>query len=419
MTDEILDADPSWGYSARPSMPTSPQVTSENHSKLVTSLVRGMSSTHQDEFNVFSVMHHGRHEKQLSNIFAWLLDAEGSHRLGDLFLNIFLSEVEAAPTIEKPVPRGYFAVRQEVNTSPIGEAMDIADIVLDGGDTVIVVENYYTSDGHGHGYDRYATFAAGEKPKRPIVVLLCRSIDETLLTDGWEKAPVLSYRVLLKALIERLGSVTDYATENPDQNWFIQQMYRFFVKGEPVNADLLNFVAALCEAGEAERFRGSTEIEADKLADDLRELSLRQYKESRDLLQSIKGLLRNRVAPALVTQLNAHEDSPNFGEVNARYAGIYQWTINLGAAEPIEGAGNGDGGGGTFQIKFGPSAWYANAKDKAWKHPVTDPDYSRLFFTWGSRLYQSQVTMHEIADGLPDDDQRLFDEALAIVASKI
>ena len=40
-------------------------------SRVLPTLVAPWSS---EEFNVFDVMHHGTHEKQLSNVFAWLLD---------------------------------------------------------------------------------------------------------------------------------------------------------------------------------------------------------------------------------------------------------------------------------------------------------------------------------------------------------
>ncbi len=50
------------------------------------------SSTDQG-FNVFNVMHHGTHEKQISNVFRWLLEPEGSHHLGDTFLRIFIDEL--------------------------------------------------------------------------------------------------------------------------------------------------------------------------------------------------------------------------------------------------------------------------------------------------------------------------------------
>ena len=44
---------------------------------LLTILVPMLSNRARKAFNVFDVMHHGTHEKQLSNVFAWLFDAEG------------------------------------------------------------------------------------------------------------------------------------------------------------------------------------------------------------------------------------------------------------------------------------------------------------------------------------------------------
>lgn len=41
--------------------------------QMVTDLVPSRSRSLAVQFNVFRVMHHGTHEKQLSNVFAWLL----------------------------------------------------------------------------------------------------------------------------------------------------------------------------------------------------------------------------------------------------------------------------------------------------------------------------------------------------------
>jgi hypothetical protein len=40
---------------------------------LLTVLAPMLTNRPQRRFNVFDVMHHGTHEKQLSNVFAWLL----------------------------------------------------------------------------------------------------------------------------------------------------------------------------------------------------------------------------------------------------------------------------------------------------------------------------------------------------------
>ena len=58
-------------------------------------------------------------------------------------------------------------------------------------------------------------------------------------------------------------------------------------------------------------------------------------------------------------------------------SGIYQWTVGFTVA------GEQDELEPDFQLKFGPSAWYANEKDKAWKRTVSASaaDYSCLFLT--------------------------------------
>ncbi|MGO2186450.1 MAG: PD-(D/E)XK nuclease family protein, partial [Brevibacterium aurantiacum] len=38
-------------------------------------------------------MHQGTHEKQLSNIFAWLLTVDGTHGLEDKFQQTFITRV--------------------------------------------------------------------------------------------------------------------------------------------------------------------------------------------------------------------------------------------------------------------------------------------------------------------------------------
>jgi len=58
--------------------------------QLVTRLLPVLAKKPQEEFNVFDVMRYGGHERQLSDVFAWLLDADGTHKLGDAFLRIFI-----------------------------------------------------------------------------------------------------------------------------------------------------------------------------------------------------------------------------------------------------------------------------------------------------------------------------------------
>ena len=71
--------------------------------QLVTRLLPVLAKKPQEEFNVFDVMRYGGHERQLSDVFAWLLDADGTHKLGDAFLRIFIDEVNRGIGGAEPV----------------------------------------------------------------------------------------------------------------------------------------------------------------------------------------------------------------------------------------------------------------------------------------------------------------------------
>ncbi len=92
------------------------------HDQLVTRLLPILAKRSEDEFNIFNVMHHGTHEKQISNVFAWLLDTNGTHKLGDAFQRIFLGEVNDGRRDGEPsIPDDEYSVEREVNTSDFGQ----------------------------------------------------------------------------------------------------------------------------------------------------------------------------------------------------------------------------------------------------------------------------------------------------------
>lgn len=383
---------------------------------LVTSMVPVLGRSLDPGFNVFDVMHHGMHEKQISNVFRWLLDPGGSHGLGEKFMRIFVSEVNHGGDRSVPFPVDGYWVRQEVNTTGSAEQADIADLVLESEAAVLVVENYLVSDGHGHSYDRYLAYAE-RRGRQGAVVLLCSEERESAQTRGWEQAAVVTYATLVQQLHDAVIGDEAYRRTNPEAFAFIDQMHRKFVKGRGrvEDHDVLGFVVAMCESGEARRYQAQRqEVAAELFASDLAEQARERFGEGRVLLQRVKARLRSFSAEVLAHQLNATFGEGFVRSVSARYAGIYQWTINFSlreaGAEAVEAR---------LQVKFGPSAWFANEQDVDWRHTV-DPavaDYSRVFLTRGetSEVEQSAVTLQEVLDGLDPDDRRLHDEIVLMV----
>lgn len=362
-------------------------------------------------FNVFDVMHHGVHEKQISNVFRWLLDSAGTHRLGDRFVRIFLDEINVARPGSVPSSADGYWVRQEVNTSASGELPDIADIVLESSHVSIVVENYFTSDGHGHDFHRYMSYARRDG-KLGAVVLLCLEEDGSLQTQGWQDAAVVTYGTLVGRLLEAVADDRDYQRANAEAFDFLQQMHRKFVTGRGLMDDqhVLDFVVAMCDTGEAGRYQiRPQEVAAEQFAIDLADQARHRFGEGRELLQRAKARLRSFAAQHLTPQVNELMGPGFLRGVSARYSGIYQWTINLDIDEETD-----DSGEGKLQIKFGPSAWFANEQDPHWRVKVDSAavDYSRLILTRARtrELRQSDVTLAEVLAGLEPNDTRLRDE---------
>lgn len=367
-------------------------------------------------FNVFDVMHHGTHEKQLSNVFRWFLEIGGTHNFQDLGQRLFVEQMNLSRSFESALPLGSYTVRQEVNTSDPGEAEDIADIVLENESSVIVIENYETSDGHGHSYEGYLKYGRRDG-KRSAVALLCAEENKNLQTHGWEHAPVITYERFLDQLIAELDSDSTYASRNPEQYAFINQMHRKYArgKGRMSDKDVLDFVTAMCATGEARRYQEqSRDLAAERFASDIAQQARERFGEGREAMQRVKTHLRAYGSRVLSKQLNATLGSGFVERVNANYSGIYQWTISFetgDATNPLDRV--------LFQIKFGPSAWYANEEDEHWKQrvPTEVADYSRLFLTRNHLIRQSSISLHEVIEGLAPEDMRLHDEIVALLAA--
>src|SRR5690625_1306640 len=390
---------------------------------VVTNLLTVLGRSLDVGFNVFDVMHHGTHEKQLSNVFRWIFEIGGTHNFESvgqrLFIDLINEDLVTRRLGSEPLPAGPYTVRQEADTALLGDAGDIADLVLENDAATIVVENYGTSDGHKHSYNGYLAFGRRDG-KRSVVVLLCGEADSTLQTDGWQRAPVITYERLLDRLVDQLDQDHRYAVENPEQYAFISQMHRKFASGRDSvsSKDALDFISAMCATDEAGRYQvRDRDVAAERFASDVAQQARERFDEGREVLQQVKRRLRSYGDTVLRRQLNESLGTEYIVGVNARYVGIYQWSINFETSGMHDRLGD-----GYLQIKFGPTAWHANVRDAEWNRRV-DPgtvDYLRLFLTWTGRMEirQSAVSLHEALEGLEPGDNRLHDEFIALLKAR-
>lgn len=370
--------------------------------RLLPSLVAPMSK----QFNLFEVLHHGTHEKQLSNLFAWLFDASETHMLQGRFVKHFVAEVNAELTrLGQPrINAEDYIVSQEQNTAAEGMGADIADIVLLGAKAALVIENYYTSDGHGHSYQNYLDHGYRLGAKRSVVVMLCEVLDTGLLVDGWENAPVVTYGNVLRRLHEDLKGDRRYQRRHPDLMWFFKQIAAYFVEGSPVNNEAIaDFIKAVGDTGTAMLYGALNAREqfVQKVTDEAEE----KYDASVELLRQAKIKIRNYLNSNL-PYLNEALGEERFTSVSGRANGIYLWSVQL------IGIGRG------INVSLGPSAWYRNEhhQDSGWDTPVADPDYSKVFI--GNvdtlTLYQSTMSVADVLTDLTPDNTTLLDEIIDI-----
>jgi hypothetical protein len=385
-------------------------------STIATALLPSLSKSLAEQFNIFRVMHHGTHEKQLSNIFAWLLSADGTHHLGDRVQQAFLKRVNDRVAQDMQLPLTGYSVVQEVDTrdaesTAANESMDIADILLWRSDAALVIENYGTSDGHGHDYQRYLAFGSAGG-RRTVVVLLCHRHEAHLQKDGWESATVVTYSDVLFDLKAAMEDDPGWSRKHPDQLFFINQMYEHFVKGpDSVSIeDQVEFIKTMCETGESARYGYRPRDRAvQEFADLVAEHARRQFEDSRVILARAKDRLRNFGQSVLMEQANSYLHRGRIDEVVTRFQGQWEWCVELQRTDSQP----------TVFLEFGPTAV---AKNALAKEPIIVPDYSRIFVTLQSsaanstaEIVQTEVSLAEVAGGLAQEDTRLCDAVLTIV----
>ncbi|TNC16643.1 hypothetical protein FHE66_14515 [Georgenia sp. 311] len=378
---------------------------------IVTALVPSLAHSLAERFSVFRVMHHGTHEKQLSNVFAWLLRSEGTHELGDTFQRLLVGKVNRQLPPARNLPASGYRVAQEVETSSAEDVeRDIADIVLTHERARIVVENFEWSDGHGHSYERYLAHGSRDG-KQSVVVLLCVRHVSHLLRDGWENAVVLTYTDLLTALNEHVAGAAGWRRAHPRQHFFINELVQHYVEGPEVvsTEDQIRFLKAMCETGESARYgHRPQETAAQEFADLLALHAKRQFDEGRRTLAAVKRSLRHYAQSTLTDQLGATA-AGRIEAVRTPFVGQWEWCVELRRADPQP----------DIFLEFGPTAVAENASVH---RPLDAPDYGKVFVTRRragatdgiDRIVQTGVALDEVLNGLSTDDVRLRDAVVAV-----
>lgn len=389
--------------------PTVP--TQDSLDAVVTGLVPALSRSLAEQFNVFRVMHHGTYEKQLSNVFSWLLQSDATHHLGDTFQRILLDHVNRHRPEEQALATSGYHVAQEVSLRDEEDGTtELADLVLRRADACVVMEHYGTSDGHGHGYDRYLRHASAGG-RNGAVVLLCARHEPHRLSDGWQDAVVATYSDLLSELKAAIAADRPWRKDHRDAAFFLNQLFDHFLEGpSAVNVDdRIAFITAMCRSGEARRYgHRPQKAAAEEFANELAQYALHQFEESRKTLLTVKRALRSFTSSTVMPDLNSRLTRGTITTVNTRFQGKWEWCVSLWRT---------DGERAVFLI-FGPTIAPENERVP---EPLESPDYANIFALRRGpdggvdRILDTGVTMAEVLAGLSSDDMRLSDAVMAIL----
>lgn len=289
---------------------------------------------------------------------------------------------------------------------------DIADIVLTRPDAAVVVENFGTSDGHGHSYWRYLAHGTAGR-RSAVVVLLCQRREPHLQRDGWERAVVVTYAELLQGVRAHIAGNQRWCRNHPDQHSFIRQMVGHFVEGPAAMnlEDTIAFLTVMCETGESARYgHRPRDVAANEFVDLVAEHARRQLDDSRTVLATTKRRLREYSRSTLMDHVNSMIPEGPIEQVVTRFVGQWEWTVELQRAASYP----------TVFLHFGPTAV---VEQQQAPRPIEDPDYSRLFVSLQgatgagiSSIMQTDVQLVEIIEGLEPEDLRLRDAVLRTIA---
>ena len=119
---------------------------------------------------------------------------------------------------------------------------------------MLAIENYATSDGHGHSDKRYLDYAM--RKDRAVVVLIYLGHDSSAQTGGWEHARVVTYRALANHLHTELARDHKYWSRHPEASTFIDQLHRKYAQviTRMDDREVPDFVTVMCTTGEAKRY---------------------------------------------------------------------------------------------------------------------------------------------------------------------
>lgn len=147
-----------------------------------------------NEINIWKIAQVGDDELKNSSILAWLLNCNGSHGQGDLFLVSFLKLLKRNGNFVFPnisIDKPYWT---KVESLPFGDQESRIDIEIEGEQFLLFIEVKINAPETNDQLERYINIAKNKAANRPWVVVFLtpngrrpsdESLHEIVISVGW------------------------------------------------------------------------------------------------------------------------------------------------------------------------------------------------------------------------------------------
>lgn len=183
--------------------------------------------------NIFQILRVSKNEIRHSNFLSWLLEPNGSHKLGDVFLKRFLREVFSSDkftSIDQIDVEGMDLTKVEV----LREWKNI-DVLIKLNNVVVCIENKVLSKEHSNQLKRYKDIVDLEFPNyiKTFVYLTPEGDDSENETESYQS---ISYEFIVQTL-DRIISIYGQALNQQVKNYV--KDYITIIKRELMGTDKL------------------------------------------------------------------------------------------------------------------------------------------------------------------------------------
>ena len=187
--------------------------------------------------NIFEILRISKNEIRHSNFLSWLLDPNGSHKLGDIYLKRFLREVFSSSKFEDIDQIDVEGLN--LSDVEIRREWKNIDLLIHLEDVIVCVENKVLSSEHSNQLSRYKKIIETEFPKHTKTFVYLNPDGDSSIEESENYYPI-SYEFIVNTLT-RIISVYGESLNSQVENYI--KDYITIIKRELMSTDKLTILS--------------------------------------------------------------------------------------------------------------------------------------------------------------------------------